>query len=269
MEKTKSRTGCKGGLLMLKDFVKAEKPQDEELKQRIREAGEKLAAQQNQIKEHKIPVLVLMEGWGTAGKGSLIGEVIKYLDPRFFKVAAMNVPTEEEKRKPFLYRYFQKIPEAGKFMFLDTGWMDEITRQRLNGEMDDKVYEQRLESVRNFERQLTDNGYVVLKFFCHISEKEQKKRIHELEGSIDTKWRIGAYDEWQNKHYEKCLKVYDRYMEETNQSSAPWYVVDSKSRKGAELMWHYRTVVRLCRFCRTALSLRRCRSLRKFRWIRP
>ena len=220
---------------MLKDFVKAEKPQDEELKQRIREAGEKLAAQQNQIKEHKIPVLVLMEGWGTAGKGSLIGEVIKYLDPRFFKVAAMNVPTEEEKRKPFLYRYFQKIPEAGKFMFLDTGWMDEITRQRLNGEMDDKVYEQRLESVRNFERQLTDNGYVVLKFFCHISEKEQKKRIHELEGSIDTKWRIGAYDEWQNKHYEKCLKVYDRYMEETNQSSAPWYVVDSKSRKGAEL----------------------------------
>ena len=67
MEKTKSRTGCKGGLLMLKDFVKAEKPQDEELKQRIREAGEKLAAQQNQIKEHKIPVLVLMEGWGTAG----------------------------------------------------------------------------------------------------------------------------------------------------------------------------------------------------------
>ena len=165
---------------MLKDFVKAEKPQDEELKQRIREAGEKLAAQQNQIKEHKIPVLVLMEGCGTAGKGSLIGEVIKYLDPRFFKVAAMNVPTEEEKRKPFLYRYFQKIPEAGKFMFLDTGWMDEITRQRLNGEMDDKVYEQRLESVRNFERQLTDNGYVVLKFFCHISEKEQKKRIHEF-----------------------------------------------------------------------------------------
>ena len=163
---------------MLKDFVKAEKPQDEELKQRIREAGEKLAAQQNQIKEHKIPVLVLMEGWGTAGKGSLIGEVIKYLDPRFFKVAAMNVPTEEEKRKPFLYRYFQKIPEAGKFMFLDTGWMDEITRQRLNGEMDDKVYEQRLESVRNFERQLTDNGYVVLKNLRHdnIVRKEDGKQ---------------------------------------------------------------------------------------------
>ncbi len=53
---------------MLKDFVKAEKPQDEELKQRIREAGEKLAAQQNQIKEHKIPVLVLMEGWGTQAR---------------------------------------------------------------------------------------------------------------------------------------------------------------------------------------------------------
>lgn len=102
---------------MLKDFVKAEKPQDEELKQRIREAGEKLAAQQNQIKEHKIPVLVLMEGWGTAGKGSLIGEVIKYLDPRFFKVAAMNVPTEEEKRKPFLTGIFRRFPKPGSSCF--------------------------------------------------------------------------------------------------------------------------------------------------------
>ncbi len=63
----------------------------------------------------------------------------------------MNVPTEEEKRKPFLYRYFSEDSRSREVhVFLDTGWMDEITRQRLNSEMDDKVYEQRLESVRNF-----------------------------------------------------------------------------------------------------------------------
>ena len=191
---------------MLKDFVKADKPQEDELKQRCEAAGEKLNRQQTMIKEHKIPVLVLMEGWGTAGKGSIIGEVIQNLDPRFFKVAAMNAPTIEEQRKPFLYRYFQKIPEAGKFMFLDTGWMDEITRHRLNGEMSDATYEHRLESVRNFERQLTDNGYVVLKFFCHISEKEQKKRIEALDDNIDTRWRVGDFDKWQNKHLQKSIK---------------------------------------------------------------
>ena len=78
-----------------------------------------------------------MEGWGTAGKGSLIGELITNIDPRFFKVASMTVPTEEEKRKPFLCRYFEKIPEAGKFAFLDSGWMDEITEGVLNGELNE------------------------------------------------------------------------------------------------------------------------------------
>ena len=147
----------------------------------------------------------------------------------------MDQPTEEEKRKPFLCRYFTKIPEAGKFMFLDSGWMDEVTRNRVHGEMDQKTYEQRIDSIRRFERQLTDNGYLVMKFFCHISEKEQKKRIEDLVEEIDTRWRVSENDKWQNKHYEKCLEVFDRYMEDTNNPSAPWYVIDAKSKKWAEL----------------------------------
>ena len=77
----------------------------------------------------------------------------------------MSAPTEEEKRKPFLYRYFVKIPEAGKFEFLDSGWMDEVTKGRLRGELSDKQYAERIESIKRFERQLTDNGYLVLKLF--------------------------------------------------------------------------------------------------------
>lgn len=71
----------------------------------------------------KLPVLVLLEGWGAAGKGSVLGKIIKNIDPRFFKVAVMDEPTAEEQRKPFLYRHFVKIPEAGKFVFMDSGWM--------------------------------------------------------------------------------------------------------------------------------------------------
>ena len=100
---------------MLKNVVFANRPEEETLKVRLEAAREKLAAQQMLIKEHKIPVLVLVEGWGTAGKGSLIGDLIQNIDPRFFKVASMEQPTEEEKRKPFLCRYFVKIPEAGKY----------------------------------------------------------------------------------------------------------------------------------------------------------
>ena len=150
---------------MLKNIVFMEKPEEEVLKERLKSAREKLFSQQMQIKEHKLPVLVLVEGWGTAGKGSAIGQMIQNIDPRFFKVATMDQPTEEESRKPFLCRYFTKLPEAGKFMLLDSGWMDEVTRKCLHGEMDKKTYEQRIGSIRRFERQLTDNGYLVMKFF--------------------------------------------------------------------------------------------------------
>ena len=104
---------------MLKQWIPAAKPDKEELDKRLDAAQEELLRLQMQIKEHKLPVLVLIEGWGAAGKGSTIGGIIKNIDPRFFKVASMSAPTEEEKRKPFLYRYFVKIPEAGKFEFLD------------------------------------------------------------------------------------------------------------------------------------------------------
>ena len=100
---------------MLENWIKPQKPDDDEIEARLAAARMKLSALQMQIKEHGLPVLVLFEGWGTAGKGSVLGKVIKNIDPRFFKVATMDAPTEEEKRKPFLYRYFVKIPEKGKF----------------------------------------------------------------------------------------------------------------------------------------------------------
>ena len=128
---------------MLKQWIPAAKPDKEELEKRLNAAQEELGRLQMQIKEHKLPVLVLIEGWGAAGKGSTIGGIIKNIDPRFFKVASMSAPTEEEKRKPFLYRYFVKIPEAGKFEFLDSGWMEQICRERLEEKTDEKTEEER------------------------------------------------------------------------------------------------------------------------------
>ena len=87
---------------MLKNWMMEEKPEENELKERLNAAREKLWAQQMRIKEHKLPVLVLMEGWGTAGKGSCTGQVIRNIDPRFFKVATLEKKTEEEKKKPIL-----------------------------------------------------------------------------------------------------------------------------------------------------------------------
>ena len=114
---------------MLENWIKPQIPEEEELDERLRAARSRMSVLQMQIKEHGLPVLVLFEGWGTAGKGSVLGKVIKNIDPRFFKVATMDEPTEEEKRKPFLYRYFVKIPAKGKLEFLDSGWMAERNKK--------------------------------------------------------------------------------------------------------------------------------------------
>ena len=235
---------------MLKNWARPEKPEGEELKQRLKAAEEKLSQQQMKLKEKRLPVLVLIEGWGAAGKGSAIGQIIKNIDPRFFKVFSMpSTPTEEERRRPFLYRFFEKIPEAGKFTFLDSGWMDQIMKERLDGKLDDKAYAQRVDSVKRFERGLTDNGYLVLKFFFHISKKEQESRIDALLSEKDTAWRVSEGDLWQNRHYDKCLEAFDRYLDAANTPSAPWYIVDSKSKKFAELQ----VMETLCMGIETAL----------------
>lgn len=220
---------------MLKNWEELKRPEDRELTARLKAACEKLQKQQMQVKEHGLPVIVLVEGWGTAGKGWLIGQMIDNIDPRFFKVASMEAPTEEERRKPFLCRHFANIPEAGKFGFLDSGWMDEVVRARLHGELDDEKYPERIESIKRFERQLTDNGYLVIKLFLQIGKKEQEQRIARLAENKDTKWRVSKNDVWQNAHYEACLEAFGSYLKDTNMPSSPWYIVDARSKKWAKL----------------------------------
>ena len=92
---------------MIKTWTKPDRPNEESMKQRWDEKKKLLSAQQMKLKNHKLPVIVLMEGWGASGKGSTIRSIIDNLDPRFFKVTSMGKPTEEDQRRPFLYRYFQ------------------------------------------------------------------------------------------------------------------------------------------------------------------
>ena len=221
---------------MLKDFVKFDLSDEEELKAKLKEERAHLSASQMKIKDAKLPVMVIFEGWNAAGKGAVIGRVIRNIDPRFFKVATMDrEPSAEEKRYPFLYRYIKEIPEAGKFRFFDTCWMEAVVDGVIDGKLSEEDYKKRVRSINIIERQLCDNGYLVVKFFFHISKKEQKKRLENLQSSKDTKWRVDKEDLEQNKNYDKCLEVFERYLEDTNESRTPWYIIDATDKKAAEL----------------------------------
>lgn len=111
---------------MLHDF----KPSDDGLDKAQRKAEidrlrEKLAAQQQSVMAAKLPVVVLVEGWDCAGKGHLINELISEMDPRFYRVAVYKRVPENEERYPFLRKFFEPLPENGKFLFMDTGWMED------------------------------------------------------------------------------------------------------------------------------------------------
>lgn len=220
---------------MLKEWNRPERPTDEEISLRLKAARESLTRNQIRVKEGKIPVFVILEGWGAAGKGSIVGKIIKNMDPRFFKVESVKYFTDDEKRRPFLYKYFARIPEQGKFAFLDGGWMRDIVGGRMSGELSDKEYRNRVDSTKRFERTLADNGYLVVKLFLHIDKKEQKKRLEALRADDTTKWRVTKRDIRQNKHYDENMEAFDRFMYDTNLSNAPWYMVDASERKWAEL----------------------------------
>ena len=110
---------------MLKNWNPEQIPEKEDIKVRLSAARTRLYELQMALKEHKIPVIVLFEGWGASGKGSTISKVIKNIDPRFFKVATMSAPTEEDLRKSFLYRYFRGNPRkrASLHSWIQDGWI--------------------------------------------------------------------------------------------------------------------------------------------------
>ena len=217
---------------MLKDF-EWKKPEDkEELKVKIKELRETLLTQPQQLREKKLPVLVLVEGWAAAGKGSLINQMISVLDPRFYQVKSPAVIPEEEMRYPFLYPYATAIPENGSILFLDSGWMESVVRKYMRREITREEYKKRVRAVNEFERQLRDGGYVLLKIFLHIDRKEQLRRMQALSGALETEWRVTAEDRWQHREYDRFLEAYDDFMDRTN-DCVKWHVIDGTSRKSA------------------------------------
>lgn len=171
-----------------------------------------------------------MEGWDCAGKGHLINELISEMDPRFYRVAVYKRVPENEERYPFLRKFFEPLPENGKFLFMDTGWMEDCVYKYLRREITAEEYERRVDACNIFERQLRDNGYIVVKLFLHISREEQLSRIAELRENIDTEWRVTGDDLWQHKEYKAFRRAYGEFMEETS-VCGEWHVLDAGNRK--------------------------------------
>lgn len=195
-----------------------------------KELEKNLSSLQQKIRAEKLPVIILLEGWGASGKGTLISDMIKMLDPRFFKVYSTMPATEAERRYPMMKRYWENIPEYGAISVLDRSWYQELAIAKMEEGISDEEYARRIGSVNTFERQLSDDGYLIIKFFLHISRKEQKKRFLKLKEDSSTKWRVTELDKKRHKNYDAYYRQFDDMLAKTNTPYCPWRIIDTTDR---------------------------------------
>lgn len=190
----------------------------------------KLGAFQRKIKELGIPVLIIFEGWNAAGKGTLINDLMIPLDPRNFVVYNPIKPSDDEINRPLLWRYWSKTPEKGRMVLFDRGYYGDMVHWSETSKSDMKCT---LRQANDFERVLSENGTIIIKFFVHISKKEQKKRFEKLEKNKSTGWRVTKADWRENKNYDNLLSKLDRVLETTDTECAPWTLIEGHDKEYA------------------------------------
>ncbi len=193
----------------------------------------KLSYLQRACKEQKIPVMIVFEGFGAAGKGTLINKIIEPLDPRGFSVYATAVETKEEKMHPFLWRFWTKIPSQGRIAIFDRSWYRRVLVDRFDGITTKEQLDYAFGEICSFEKQLTDDGMVIIKLFADVSKKEQKKRFDKLLEDKKTAWRVTKDDLARNKHYEEYLAMNEEMLEKTDSEYAPWHILECTDREYA------------------------------------
>lgn len=232
---------------MLEKVDLSKKIEKKEYKAALKEESEKLSLLQRRCQAAQIPVMIVFEGFSAAGKGTQINRVIQPLDPRGFLVHASSKTTEEEKMRPFLWRYWIKVPARGRIAIFDRSWYRSVLSDRFDRQIPESQIPNAFADIKSFEKQLTDDGMVLIKFFLHISKEEQAKRFRSLEASKETAWRV-AEDDWdKNKHYDRYLTMSEELLERTDTEYAPWTIVEAMDK-------NYATVKILSTICATLES---------------
>jgi polyphosphate:AMP phosphotransferase len=196
---------------------------------RLREAL--LNAQFELSDKKRGPILVIISGVESGGRGELANQLTTWMDPRHIRVHAFGPRSPEEAARPPAWRYWQALPPTGKIGIFMNAWYREALDDRLAGNIDDAELNVHLQEVRREERTLYDEGVVLLKFWIHLSRDAQKKRIHALESDPKTRWRITAADKRALKLYSKSHAIWEHVLRESSTGTAPWYVVEGTDER--------------------------------------
>jgi polyphosphate kinase 2 (PPK2 family) len=183
--------------------------------------------------DHGKPSIVVFEGWEAAGKGGAISTLTARLDARGFRLYTITPPRTYETEYPWLWRFWLKVPNRGEMAIFDHSWYLRVLDDRVEKLVAKKHWRKAYLDIAEFERMLADDGTTILKFWFHISEKEQKKRFEKIQKDPLESWRITKEDWKRHEKYEEYLEAAEEMLERTESEYAPWTIVEATCRRYA------------------------------------
>ena len=185
-----------------------------------------LDVQYDVLQKREFPVVILVSGVDGSGKGETINLLYSWMDPRHISTLAFSTPTDEERERPFMWRYWRALPPKGKVGIFAGSWYSLPIAERIAGTMRRSELDQRLDDINRFEAMLVNEGALVLKFWFHLSKDGQKKRLKALEKNPRTAWRVTKTSYDRLKTYDKLQDVAGHVLRVSNTAHAPWIIVE-------------------------------------------
>ena len=221
----------------------------EEATEYLQQGISRLAAAQDKLyAQDQWGVLLVFQAMDAAGKDGAIKHVMSGINPQGCQVYSFKAPTSEELDHDFLWRTSKSLPERGRIGIFNRSYYEEVLVVKVHEEILEKqklpkkvisrkIWEERYEDIRAFERYLARQGYLILKFFLHVSKKAQKERFLERLDRPEKNWKFSLADANERGHWDAYMKAYEDMIRATAAPHAPWYIVP------ADKKWFSRMVV--------------------------
>jgi polyphosphate kinase 2 (PPK2 family) len=217
----------------------------EEYDRRMPELQARLGRLANKLRRKNLSAIVLFEGPDAAGKGGAIRRLVSSLDARHYRVIPIGAPTDEERAHHYLWRFWRHIPRRGRITIYDRSWYGRVLVERVEGFASETAWMRAYAEINEFERELTDAGIVLVKFWLQVSPAEQLKRFEEREREPWKQHKISAED-YRNRRKANLYEVAASEMIARNSTEyAPFELVAADDKHSARIQVLERTCARL------------------------
>ena len=185
--------------------------------------------------ENDKKIVILFEGRDAAGKGGAIRRISSHINPRYFRVVALNKPSKDEQGQWYFQRYVNELPKPGKIVFFDRSWYNRAVVEPVNDFCTAKEYDVFMEQVNQFEKMIIQSDIYLIKFYFSITKEEQQKRFDDIKKSDLKQWKMSAVDEKAQALWDDYTEYKEVMLEETNSSHAPWVIIEANKKTKARL----------------------------------